>query len=67
MWQRAISTDELTSTTATMSFTASGPAVLGPQLRVEGFSGSWVGQLRDTQSVGLSVAFQGAAQGALLP
>jgi hypothetical protein len=67
MWLRATSTDTLTNTAATLAFTASGAASLDATARVDGFSGSWVGQLKDTQSVGTTVALQGEATASVSP
>lgn len=67
MWLRATSTDTLTNTAATLAFTASGAASLDATALVDGFSGSWVGQLKDTQSVGTTVALQGEATASLSP
>ncbi|MCS6898356.1 MAG: hypothetical protein RMJ98_01045 [Myxococcales bacterium] len=63
MWLRASTVDDLIDTSATLSFTASGAASLDPQARVVGFSGSWIGQLRDPLVLDVAVTFQGEATG----
>lgn len=67
MWLRAATADELSSTSATLTFAASGAATLDAQARVVGFSGSWIGQLRDPLALDAPVTFQGEATGLFAP
>jgi len=67
MWFRAATADEISSSSATLTFAASGAATLDAQARVAGFSGSWIGQLRDPLALDAAVTFQGAATGLYAP
>lgn len=69
MWDRSLRTDELSGTSAKLTFGATGHALSDPQAAVTGFDGTWRGSVTDSaaKETDLPAQLEGEAHAASLP